>query len=105
MRRGEVRWADLPPPLGRRPVVLLSRDEAYSRRNLIIVAPVTTRIRGIPAEVRLGSDDGVSRESVANLDTIMTIPKSSIQDYIASLSLEKLRAVEEAIHFALRLQH
>ena len=105
MRRGEVRWADLPPPLGRRPVVLLSRDEAYSRRNLIIVAPVTTRIRGIPAEVRLGSDDGLSQESVANLDTIMTIPKSSIQDYIASLSLEKLRAVDEAIHFALGLQH
>ena len=85
--------------------MLLSRDEAYSRRNLIIVAPVTTRIRGIPAEVRLGSDDGLSQESVANLDTIMTIPKSSIQDYIASLSLEKLRAVDEAIHFALGLQH
>ena len=98
-------WANLPLPMGHRPVVLLSRDEAYSMRNLIIVAPVTTRIRGISAEVRLGAEDGLPRESAANLDTIMTIPKSSLQEHIASLSQEKLRAVEEAIHFALGLQH
>ena len=98
-------WANLPLPMGHRPVVLLSRDEAYSMRNLIIVAPVTTRIRGISAEVRLGAEDGLPRETAANLDTIMTIPKSSLQEHIASLSQEKLRAVEEAIHFALGLQH
>lgn len=51
MKRGEVWWADLPPPAGRRPVVLLSRDEAYAIRALVIVAPVTTRVRSIPAEV------------------------------------------------------
>ena len=104
MRHGEVWWANLPPPMGRRPLVLLSRDEAYSTRNLIIAAPVTTRIRGIPAEVRLGSEDGLPRESVANLDTIMTIPKSSLQERITSLSPEKLLAVEEALRFALALE-
>ncbi|MCH8087678.1 MAG: type II toxin-antitoxin system PemK/MazF family toxin, partial [Chloroflexi bacterium] len=40
MRRGEVWWADLPPPSGRRPVVLLSRDAAYTVRNLVLVTPV-----------------------------------------------------------------
>ncbi|RPJ34838.1 MAG: type II toxin-antitoxin system PemK/MazF family toxin [Planctomycetaceae bacterium] len=55
MRRGEVWWADLPPPTGRRPVVLLSRDDAYAVRALVTVAPVTTRIRSIPAEVPLGA--------------------------------------------------
>ena len=84
--------------------MLLSRDEAYSTRNLLIAAPVTTRIRGIPAEVRLGSEEGLPRESVANLDTITTIPKSSLQEYITSLSQNKLHAVEEAIHFALGLE-
>jgi mRNA interferase MazF len=29
MKRGEVWWATLPEPVGRRPVVLLSRNAAY----------------------------------------------------------------------------
>ena len=37
MRRGEVWWAALPKPAGRRPVVLLSRDEAYAVRELVTV--------------------------------------------------------------------
>jgi len=49
MRRGEVWWADLPLPVGRRPVVLLSRNEAYQVRDNVTVAPVTTRIRVIPS--------------------------------------------------------
>jgi hypothetical protein len=68
MKRGEVWWADLPPPTGRRPVVLLSRDEAYAVRALVTVASVTTRIRSIPAEVPLGPEDGLPRDCVANLD-------------------------------------
>lgn len=58
MRHGEVWWAALPPPAGRMPVVLLSRNEAYAVRALVIVAPVTTRIRHIPTEVPLGPEDG-----------------------------------------------
>jgi len=57
VRRGEVWWAELPTPAGRRPVVLLSRDEAYPIRNLVTVAPVTTRIRDIPTEVGRGQMD------------------------------------------------
>jgi len=44
MRRGEVWWAEQPEPIGRRPVVLLSRDEAYKVRNAVTVAQVTTTI-------------------------------------------------------------
>lgn len=104
MRRGDLWWANLPVPFGRRPVVLLSRDDAYSVRDLIIVAPVTTRIRGIPAEVPLGPEDGLPRASVANLDAMYTVFKSQLQDRIASLRTEKLRAVDSAIHFALGLE-
>ena len=54
MRRGEIWWAELTPPAGRRPVLLLSRNEAYAVRELVTVAPVTTRMRHIPSEVPLG---------------------------------------------------
>lgn len=104
MRRGEIWWADLPPPTGRRPVVLLSRNEAYAVRALVTVAPVTTRIRHIPAEVPLGTEDGLPRPCVVNLDTILTIAKASLREYVASLTPEKLRAVEAAIHFTLGLE-
>ena len=104
MRRGEVWWASLPPPSGRRPVVLLSRDAAYTVRNLVLVTPVTTIVRGIPTEVSLGPEDGLPQASVANLDVIITIPKSSLRQRITGLSVEKVRAIDEAIRFALGLE-
>lgn len=104
MKRGEVWWADLPPPTGRRPVVLLSRDEAYAVRALVTVAPVTTRIRSIPVEVPLGPEDGLPRDCVANLDTIITIAKDSLETCIASLRSEKIQAINAAIRFALGLE-
>ena len=104
MRRGEIWWAELDPPAGRRPVVLLSRDEAYSVRSLIIVAPITTRIRRISSEVPLGTDDRMLQDCVANLDTITTIPKDCLQSRITTLSTKKLREVEAAIRFALGME-
>jgi mRNA interferase MazF len=104
MKRGEVWWADLPPPTGRRPVVLLSRDEAYAIRALVTVAPVTIRIRSIPTEVQLGPEDGLPRDCVANLDTIITIAKDSLQIRLASLRPKKIQAVDAAIRFALGLE-
>ena len=104
MRRGEVWWADLPPPDRRRPVVLLSRDLAYEIRGLVTIAPVTTRIRGIPAEVRLGPADGLPRACAVNLDNINTIDKDMLQQFIVGLTEEKIRAVEDAIRFALGME-
>lgn len=104
MTRGEIWWARLDSPAGRRPVVLLSRPDAYLHRQLVIVAPLTTRIRGIPAEVPLGPADGVPRACVANLDTITTIRRSRLDELICTLSPEKLAALDEALRYALGLR-
>ena len=104
MKRGEIWWAELEPPAGRRPVVLLSRDEAYSVRDLVIVAPVTTRVRHIPSEVPLNLEDGLPKPCVINLDTITTIAKVNLRDKLTTLSAEKQEAVEVALHFALGLE-
>ena len=105
MKRGQLWWANLPPPGGHRPVVLLSLDAAYAVREFVTVAPVTTRVRQLPIEVLLGPDDGLPQVSAANLDSVLTISKSSILSYIASLSADRLRAVDTAIHFALGLEN
>ena len=103
MKRGEIWWAELEPPAGKRPVVLLSRDEAYTVRSLVIIAPVTTRIRGIAAEVPLSVKDGMSYACVVNLDVITTIPKDCLHSRQAILNSNKLKEIEAAIYFALGL--
>ncbi len=103
MKRGEVWWANLPPPAGRRPVVLLSRDAAYAVRTSVTVAEVSTTIRHIPSEVALGQSDGLPRPCVANADNLVTIPKAWLDERIAALSPVKIAAVEAAIQFALAL--
>lgn len=103
MKRGEVWWADLPPPAGRRPVVLVSRDEAYLVRELITIAPVTTRIRDLPVEVPLGPADGLPKACVINADTLTTIPKRLLSERVTLLSPAKAAALDDAIRFALGL--
>jgi len=103
MRRGEVWWATLFSPIGRRPVVLLSRDSAYAVRASVTVAPVTRTIHGVPVEVRLGPEDGLPRDCVVNLDNILTIPKSRLERALSTLSPAKVSQINAAIRFALAL--
>jgi mRNA interferase MazF len=103
VRRGEVWWADLPPPIGRRPVVLLSRDVAYRVRASVTVAPITRVVRSIPVEVPLDRSDGMPDACVVNLDDILTIPKRLLLDRITTLSNQKMAAVATAIAYALEL--
>ncbi len=103
MKKGEIWWAELPSPIGKRPVVLLSRDEAYPIRNAVCVAEITTTIRNIPVEVFLGPEDGLPKRCVANLDTIITIRKSLLRERVSLLSAKKVGQVNQAMKFALCL--
>jgi mRNA interferase MazF len=67
---GQVWWADLDKV---RPVVVLTRGRVASRLTRVLVAPVTTTVRGLATEVTLGPADGVDR-SVASLDNAQLIP-------------------------------
>lgn len=104
VRKGEVWWASLPKPAGRRPVVVLSRDDANRVRDRVIVAPVTTRIRGVPSEVSLGREDGLPKECVANVDTVTTIPKSDLVERISFLAAHKVMELERAVRFVFALR-
>ncbi|MGZ3603238.1 MAG: type II toxin-antitoxin system PemK/MazF family toxin, partial [Ktedonobacterales bacterium] len=72
MRRGEVWWARVPAPAKPRPVLLLSRDEAYLKRTHATVCPITRKSRGLRSEVRLSRADGMREGSIVNLDDIQT---------------------------------
>lgn len=104
MQRGEIWWTEMPPPVGRRPVVLLSRDSAYRVRTSVTVGIITSTIRGIPVEVPLDIEDGLPQKCVINLDEIVTIPKNILTERITMLTHGKMAAVAEAIRFALDLK-
>jgi mRNA interferase MazF len=100
MRRGEVWWARLDK---RRPVVLLSRAEAYEVRAMVIVAPATTTIRGFSLEVKLGRSEGLKTSCVVNGDWVVTVAKQDLIARAGALSAAKLAKLDEALRFALGL--
>ena len=101
MRQYDIRWADLPKPIGRRPVLLLSRTAAYAYLNKIMVAEVTSTVRGIPQEVLVHELDGLSSASVVNLDNVHALPKASIGELIGGLAHSREREVKRALGYAL----
>jgi mRNA interferase MazF len=103
MKRGEIWWARLPLPAGRRPVILIPRDSAHAVRASVTVVEVSSTVRGIPTEVPLGKRDGLPKRCVANADSLATIPKTWLESRIASLQTEKSVALDAALRFALAL--
>ena len=101
MKQFEVWWASLPKPAGRRPVLLLSRDEAYSYLNKFIVAEITTTIRSIPMEVQLGTRDGLPSRCVANFDNLQTIRRDRFAERITTLGPARQSEVKRALGYAL----
>ncbi len=102
MRQGDVYWYTFRAPDKRRPVLILTRNSAISFLTGVTVAPLTTRIRDIPTEVVLTpEEDGVLTECVVNVDNIQTIQKANLDEYLTSLSPERMREVRAAIEFAL----
>jgi mRNA-degrading endonuclease toxin of MazEF toxin-antitoxin module len=67
------------------------------------VTPLTRTIRHLRSEVRLGRQDGVRFESVVNLDDIITIRLSDLEEQMTELSPAKMEAVRDAIIYALAL--
>ena len=105
MRRGEVYWAALPPPSGRRPVLVVTRTSVLGVRTSVTVAPVTRTIRAIQSELPLGRGHGLRATSVANCDTLQTIPKALLaQRPIGRLTPLELVELDGALRYALGIQ-
>jgi mRNA interferase MazF len=101
MRQYEIWWAELPQPAGRRPVLLLSRDDAYGVLSKFIAAEITTTIRNIPIEVPLGKAEGLPKPCVANCDNLRTIAKVHLVERISRIPESRVREVKRAVGYAL----
>ena len=101
MKQFEIWWADLPEPVGRRPVMLLSRNDAYGYLSKFIAVEVTSTMRGIASEVSLGEDEGLPKPCVANCDSLRMVPRSSLTRLAGQLAPERWVEAKRAMGAAL----
>ena len=101
VKQYEIWWAELPKPGGRRPVLLLSRDDAYAVLNKFVAAEITATVRHIPIEVPLGSIEGMAKPCVVNCDNLRTISKVHLLKKISKLSQKRIHEVKRAVGYAL----
>lgn len=95
--RGEVWWCEL-PEIGRRPVVILTRDPAIPRLRRVLAAPCTTRVRGLPTEVVLEPrEDPVSEVSAVSLDSVEAVSIGSLVERLGRLSDDRMRQICAAL--------
>jgi mRNA interferase MazF len=99
VHRGDLWWADVPGDK-RRPVLVLTRERFISRLTAVLVAPVTTTVRGIPTEVPMGPVDGMPLPCAANFDNTFTLARRHFLERITTLPPVRLTEVCEAYRFA-----
>ncbi len=98
--RGEVWWCEM-AEIGRRPVVIISRDAAIPRLRRALVAPCTTTIRNIPSEVLLEpGEDPVPRRSAVNLDSVESVSTAILVERLGRLADARMREVCAALAVA-----
>jgi mRNA interferase MazF len=112
MRRGELWWASLQPPVGsgpgfRRPLLVVQSDEfndSTIRTTICAVVTSNLRLAEAPGNVRLRRRAaGLLRESVVNVSQLVTVDKSVLTSRIGRVTAETLRDVEAGIRLVLSL--
>lgn len=97
--RGEVWWYEH-PRAGRRPFLILTRDEALPVMHQVLAVPATTTVRGIPTEVELGREDGMPSSCCLSLDNVSPIRPALCTELITRLSAQRMAQVCAALSVA-----
>ena len=100
INRGEIWLYAFSRPDKRRPVLVLTRQEVIDLLHTVMVAPITSAIRGAPSEVIIGTEEGLKHPSAVNLDHIQTVEKQALKAFVGSLEKSKMDSVCKALSIA-----
>lgn len=104
--RGDIIWADLGSPAGRRPVCVLTRNAAIQVLSAVTCAPITRTIRGIRSEVEVGPEEGLPEVSAITCDNIVTLPIGVLaSSRVGHLGIGKRAELDHALRYALDIQY
>jgi mRNA interferase MazF len=101
VRRGEVWLADLDKI---RPVIVLTRDPLGRLLHSVVIAPVTSTVRGLSTEVPLSRDDGIRHSSVANLDNVQLLSRDRFRRRIGRARPATMSALCAALSVAVNCE-
>ncbi|CAN5703186.1 MAG: type II toxin-antitoxin system PemK/MazF family toxin [Geodermatophilaceae bacterium] len=87
----------------RRPALILTRHSRLHLLAWVTVAPITSTIRGLISEVRVGSRNGLDHDCIVSCDNIVTVPASSVGDTIGLFFDDQEPALTRAISDAFDL--
>ena len=107
MKRGDLLRVRRPrggDPKRSRVFVVVSRQVLIdSRFSTVVCAPVYTRRDGLATQVEVGPEDGLKHDSSIHCDALVSLPKSVLTNYVASLPSARVRALDQALRVALAL--
>lgn len=112
MRRGDIWWAALGPPVGsepgyRRPVLILQTNEFNeSRLQTVVVVAITSNLRlaDAPGNVRCSTQEtGLGKPSVINVSQVATVDKAMLQERAGRAGGRLMSRAEDGVRLVLGL--
>ena len=100
VNRGEIWMYRFRSPDKQRPVLVLTRQEVIPLLHTVMVAPVTSTVRGSPGEVLVDEREGLKHASAVNLDHVQTVERAQLTRFVGSLAASKMRDVCRALAIA-----
>ena len=87
-----------------RPALVLTRDSARGAMTKVTVAPVTSTIKGLSSEVRVGPGNGLDHDCVVSLDNVLTVPVASLGRTVGYLNAAQEAQLARAVVLAYDLE-
>jgi mRNA-degrading endonuclease toxin of MazEF toxin-antitoxin module len=103
IKAGEVWFAELGMVEKSRPVLVLAVPGSEYARALVVVAPLTSRIRGMRGEVPLGKPRWLPKVSAVNVQGLASVDQSKLVRRMGELSGEQMVVVKKALREMLEL--
>jgi mRNA interferase MazF len=100
LNRGEIWLYRFKSPDKQRPVLILSRQSLIPLLHTVMVAPITSSIRGALTEVPVGVEEGLKQPSVIKLDHVQSVEREALARFVGSVGIDKMRQVCRALGVA-----
>lgn len=87
-----------------RPVLVLTREAARHSMTKVTVAPITSTVKGLSSEVRVGVQNGLDHDGVVSIDNVLTIPADHLGRTIGFLTEDQEQRLARSIVLAFDLE-
>ena len=100
---GEVWFTDLGMAAKSRPVLVLAYPSSDDARALMIVAPLTSQIRGMRGEVEIGKPRWLPKRSAVNIQGLASFDRHLLDRRLGQLDAGTMEKVKTALREILNL--